>query len=179
MQPIFVRKLSRNEKAELKKLLKSTNTRLYKRARVIWLSAIKHLKVSEIARIVDLHFINVRIWIRRYNQDGLNSLKLRFSAGRPKEIKQDQRRQIIRLLKTKPRVFGLAWSSWSLRGLCAIAIKERVVKTISPEYMRRVIASEVYSYKRSKRWINSPDPEYEVKKNVLRRDLGAWTKLAR
>jgi transposase len=179
MRPIFVRKLSRNEKAELKKLLKSTNTRLYKRARVIWLSAIKHLKAPEIAKIVDLHLINVRIWIRRYNQDGLNSLKLRFSAGRPKEIKQDQRRQIIRLLKTKPREFGLAWSSWSLRGLCAIAIKEKVVKTISPEYMRRVIAEEGYSYKRSKQWITSPDPEYEVKKTVLRGRLGVWTKLLR
>lgn len=177
MRPIFVRELSKVEKKELKKLLKSTNTRLYKRARVIWLSAIKHLKVPDIVRIVDLHFINVRIWIRRFNQDGLNSLNLRFSAGRPKEIKPEQRKQIIRLLKTRPRAFGLAWSNWSLRGLCSIAIKEKIVNAISPEYMRRLIAQEGYSYKRSKRWITSPDPEYEVKKNVLRRQLGVWTRL--
>lgn len=179
MRPIFVRKLSRLEKTELKKLLESTNTRLYKRARVIWLSAIKRLKAPEIAKIVDLHLNKVRKHIRRFNQKGISGLYQKPSGGRPREIKERQRSKIIRLLKTKPRAFGLAWSSWSLRGLCAIAIKKKVVNTISPEYMRRVIAEEGYSYKRSKRWITSPDPGYEVKKNVLRRGLGKWTKLAR
>jgi len=179
MRPIFVRKLSNNEKTAVKELLKSSNTRLYKRARVIWLSGIQRLKVAEIAKIVDLHFINVRIWIRRFNKDGLNSLKPRFSSGRPRHIKQKQREKIVRLLKTKPGAFGLAWSSWSLRALCQIAVKIRIVKTISPEYMRRIIAEEGYSYKRSKRWINSPDPEYEVKKTVSRGRLGLWTRVVR
>lgn len=164
MRPIFVRKLSKIEKTELKKLLKSTNTRLYKRARVIWLSAIKRLKAPEIVKIVDLHLNKVRKYIWRFNQEGIVGLYQKPSGGRPREIKEKQRTEIIRLLKTKPGAFGLAWSSWSLRGLCAIAIKEKVVKTISPEWMRRVIAEEGYSYKRSKRWINSPDPEYEGKK---------------
>jgi len=176
MRPVFVRKLSSKEKQKLKEVLKSNNTRLYKRARIIWLSSTQHLKVAEIAKIVDLHFINVRIWIRRFNQDGLDSLKPRFSSGRPREIRPQQRKQIIKLLKTKPREFGLAWSSWSLRGLCQTAIKARLIKTISPEYMRRIIAEEGYSYKRSKRWITSPDPEYELKKTALNRPLGIWTK---
>ncbi|PIP20547.1 MAG: hypothetical protein COX40_04155 [Candidatus Omnitrophica bacterium CG23_combo_of_CG06-09_8_20_14_all_40_11] len=179
MRPIFVRKLSNAEKTELKKLLESTNTRLYKRARVIWLSAIKRLKAPEIAKIVDLHLNKVRKYIRRFNKRGVAGLYQKPSGGRPREIKEKQRSRIIRLLKTKPGEFGLAFSSWSLRGLCAIAIKTKAVKTISPEYMRRVIASEGYSYKRSKRWITSPDPEYEVKKTVLRGRLGLWTKLAR
>lgn len=179
MRPIFVRKLSKTEKAKLEKLLKSTNTRLYKRARVIWLSSVQRIKAAEIAEIVDLHLINVRMWIKRFNRQGIASLKPRFSPGRPKEIKPLQRKEIIRLLKTKPKAFGLAWSSWSLRGLCQIAVKTRVVKTISPEYMRRIIAEEGYSYKRSKRWITSPDPEYELKKTVLRKPLGIWTKRRR
>lgn len=172
MRPIFVRKLSKIEKTELKKLLESTNTRLYKRTRVIWLSAIKRLKAPEIAKIVDLHLNKVRKYVRRFNQKGIVGLYQSPSGGRPREIKEKQRAKIIRLLKTKPREFGLAWSSWSLRGLCATAVKEKVVKAISPEWMRRIIAKEGYSYKRSKRWINSPDPEYEVKKTVLRGQLG-------
>jgi hypothetical protein len=83
------------------------------------------------------------------------------------------------MLKSRPREFGLAFSNWSLRGLCQVVIKERIIKAISPEWMRRVIAEEGYSYKRSKRWITSPDPEYEVKKTVLRGRLGLWTKLVR
>lgn len=179
MRPIFVRELSRLEKTELKKLLESTNTRLYKRARVIWLSAIKRLKAPEIAKIVDLHLNKVRKYIRRFNQKGIAGLYQKPSGGRPREIKEKQRSKIIRLLKTKPRAFGLAWSSWSLRGLCAIAIKEKVIKTISPEYMRRVIKDEGYSYKRSKRWITSPDPAYEVKKTSSTILSGLWTRFAR
>ena len=164
MRPIFARKLSKKEMVEIKKLLKSTNTRLYKRARVIWLSTTQHLKAPEIAKIVDLHLINVRIWIKRFNRQGIDSFKLRFSLGRPREIRPKQRKQIIKLLKTKPKEFGLSWNSWNLRGLCQIAIKEGIVKSISPEYIRRIITEEGYSYKRSKRWITSPDPEYELKK---------------
>lgn len=179
MRPIFVRELSKTEKTELEKLLKSPNTRLYKRARVIWLSAIQHLKAPQIAKIVDLHLINVRLWIKRFNRQGIDSLKPKFSPGRPKEINPQQRKALIKLVKTKPTEFGLSWSSWSLRGLCKIAIKEEIVKTISPEYMRRIIVQEGYSYKRSKRWISSPDPEYEVKKTSLKRPLGIWTRPAR
>lgn len=178
MRPIFVRKLSKIEGKELKKLLKSTNTRLYKRARVIRLST-QRLKAPEIAKIVDLHLNKVRKYIRRFNERGIVGLYQTFSPGRPREIKPQQRKEIIRLLKTKPSEFGVACNSWTLRGLCQIAARERIVKAISPEYMRRIIAEEGYSYKRSKRWITSPDPEYEFKKTALRRSLGIWTKLKR
>lgn len=177
MRPIFVRKLSRNERVELKKLLKSTNTRLYKRARVIWLSSTEHLKAPEIAKIADLHLNKVRKYIRRFNEKGIAGLYRKSSPGRPREIKPKQRRQIIRLLKTKPNTFGLPGNSWDLRGLAEVAVKQGIVESISHEYIRRIIAEEGYSYKRSKRWISSPDPEYEFKKNLLRKPLGTWIKL--
>jgi transposase len=176
MRPIFVRKLSKKEKTELKKLLKSTNTRLYKRARVIWLSGIQHLKAPDIAKIADLHLINVRIWIKRFNQEGMDSLREKFSPGRPPVITPKKRAQIIALLKTKPKVFGLPWNNWTLRGLMEVVIKRKVVKRISHVYIRRIIAEEGYSYKRSKRWITSPDPEYDFKKTALRKPLGLWIK---
>lgn len=164
MQPIFVRKLSRGEKRELKKLLRSTRTRVYKHARVIWLSSVKHLKSPEIAETVDLHVINVRIWINRFNQEGMNSLRERFSPGRPRVISSKKRRQIIGLLKTKPEVFGLPGSNWNLRRLAEVTVKQKIVEKISHEYIRRIIDEEGYSYKRSKRWITSPDAEYDLKK---------------
>ena len=179
MKPVFVRKLSKKETVELKKLLKSTNTRLYKRARVIWLSIRQHLKAPQIASIVDLHLNKVRKYIRRFNEKGIDGLYQKFSSGRPREIKEKQREQIIKLLKTKPGMFGLPWSSWNLRGLCRIAIKKKIVKAISPEWIRRVISGEGYSYKRSKRWITSPDPAYNLKKTALRKPSGIWTKIAR
>ena len=179
MRPIFVRKLSRHEKVELKKLLSSTNTQVYKRARVIWLSAIKHLKAPEVAKIADLHLINVRIWIKRFNQEGIGALKGKSSPGRPPVITPEERRQIISLLKTKPKVFGLPLSNWNLRNLAEIAVEQRIVGRISHVYIGKIISEEGYSYKRSKRWITSPDPEYDLKKTALRKPLGIWTRIPR
>lgn len=177
MRPIFARKLSRNQKRELGKLLRSPKTRVYKRARVIWLSSIKHLKAPEIAEIVDLHLINVRIWIKRFNQKGISSLREKFSPGRPRVITPRKRRQIIGLLKTKPKELGLPWNSWNLRSLAEVAVKQKIVKNITHVYIREIIAEAGYSYKRSKRWITSPDPEYELKKTLLRKPLRIWTKV--
>ena len=176
MRPVFIRKLSRHEKRIIKELLRSINTRLYKRARIIWLSSVKHLKAPKIAEIVDLHLINVRTWINRFNQEGINSLKEKHSPGRPKVITSQQRRQIIGLLKNNPRTFGLPLNNWNLRELAEAAVKQKIVKRISYVYIRKIIAQEGYSYKRSKRWITSPDPQYNLKKNELRKPLGIWTK---
>jgi transposase len=179
MRPIFIRKLSKEEKTELKKLLKSTNTRLYKRARVIWLSATQHLKATEITEIVDLHLNKVRKFIRRFNRKGIDGLYQRASSGRPPEIKPKQRKQIIKLLKTKPATLGLSISSWNLRDMAEIIQDRKIVDSISHMHLWRVIKEEGYSYKRSKRWITSPDPEYEVKKTLSRGRLGVWTRLVR
>lgn len=179
MRPIFVRQLSKREKEELNKLLKSTNARLYKRARIIWLSAIRHLKAPEIAEIVDLHLNKVRKYIGRFNKEGILGLYQKFSSGRPREVKAQQRKKIIRLLKTKPTALGLSLSSWNLREMAKIIQKKKIVNKLSHMHLWRIIKAEGYSYKRSKRWITSPDPEYELKKTLLRKPSGIWTKVVK
>lgn len=179
MRPIFVKKLSKAERQELQKLLKSTDTRLYKRARVIWLSAFQRLKATEIAKIADLHLNKVRKYICRFNEMGIAGLYQKPSPGRPVEIKTQQRKKIIRLLKTKPNALGLSLTSWNLRELASITQKEKIVNNISPMHLWRIIKEEGYSYKRSKRWITSPDPEYEVKKTSSKTPSGPWTKPVR
>jgi len=176
MKPIFVRKLEPKELRRLKQLLKANNLRLYKRARVIELSS-KGLKATEIAGYVDLHLNKVRKWIRRFNQEGIESLLPRYSPGRPLKISLKGRREIIKLLKTKPATLGLSLSSWSLRDLAKILQQRRIVKGISHIHLGRIIKAEGYSYKRSKRWITSPDPQYELKKTLLKKPLGVWIKL--
>ncbi|MBT9140139.1 MAG: hypothetical protein DDT30_00712 [Dehalococcoidia bacterium] len=176
MKPIFVRKLKPKELGRLKELLKVNNLRLYKRARAIELSN-KGLKATEIAGYVDLHLNKVRKWIRRFNQEGIDGLLPRYSLGRPLEISPKGRKEIIKLLKTKPATLGLSLSSWSLRDLAKVIQQRKIVGGISHVHLGRIIKAEGYSYKRSKRWITSPDPEYELKKSALRRRLGIWTKL--
>lgn len=165
MRPIFVRRLKPKELERLKELLKTNNLRLHKRARVIDLSR-KGLKASEIAEYVDLHLNKVRKWIRRFNQEGIEGLLPKYSPGRPLEITPKERIKIVRLLKTKPATLGLSLSSWNLRDLTKFVQERKIVDSISHVHLWRIIKEEGYSYKGSKRWVSSPDPEYEVKKTV-------------
>jgi transposase len=176
MRPISVRKLKPKELKRLKELLDTNNLRLHKRARVIDLSR-KGFKAPEIAKYVSLHLNKVRKWIRRFNREGIECLLPRYSPGRPLEITPKKRIKIIRLLKTKPTTLGLSLSSWNLRDMAKVIEERKIVESISHVHLWRVIKEEGYSYKRSKRWITSPDPEYEVKKSVLTKRLGIWTKL--
>lgn len=175
MQPVFIRRLNFRERKRLKELLRVNNLRLHKRARVIELSN-KGIKAPEIAKYVGLHLNKVRKWIRRFNQEGIECLELRYSPGRPIRIGTNKRNRIIALLKTKPATLGLGISIWNLRDLAEVVKKKKIVKDISHVHLWRIIKKEGYSYKRSKRWITSPDPEYEFKKNGLRKFSEIWTK---
>lgn len=178
MQPIFVRKLKPKELKRLKDLLKINNLRLHKRARVVDLS-INGLKAPEIAKYVGLGLNKVRKWIRRFNQEGIESLLPKYSPGRPPEINPKARMKIIKLLKTKPKTLGSNLTSWNLRELAKTVQERKIANSISHVHIWRIIKEGGYSYKRSKRWITSIDPEYELKKTALRTRLGIWTRLAK
>lgn len=178
MQPVFVRKLTHSERKRLQELLRANNLRLHKRARVIELSS-KGLKAPQISEYVGLHLNKVRKWVRRFNREGIECLLPRYSPGRPVKISRKERTKIIRLLKTKPASLGLGINNWNLRDLAKVAQQRKIVDSISHTHIWRIIEEEGYSYKRSKRWITSPDPEYDLKKTALRKPLGIWTKIPR
>src|SRR5690242_2032777 len=61
----------------------------------------------EISEMVALHPINVRKWIHRYKEKGIDGLRTGKSPGRPIVFDDGLRAEIVRLYATNPQTLGL------------------------------------------------------------------------
>ena len=99
------------------------------------------LTVPQIASSIALHPINVRKWLHRYEQRGLEGLKDKGkSPGRPLVFEAGLRAEIKRLYATKPRKLGLPFADWSLARMRTYLINRGLVETISIETVRQCVA---------------------------------------
>lgn len=168
MAPIFVRSFKSREKKVLQKALKSHDAIVYKRAKTILLSA-QGKKAPQIAKTIDFHLNSVRCWINEFNKKGITILKHPQNGGRKPTFNKEVRKKIINLLKNKPQNYGFWQAGWSLSALVKAAIKSKIVKEISFVRIWQIFKEEGYSYQKSKSWISSPDPQYDLKKRLLTR----------
>ena len=83
MVKLFVRRLTKKERDFIYKLI--DDKQIGYGALIIALSYDGY-SVSEIARRINLHPVNVRKWIRKFNQQGINSLLIKPKKGRPARI---------------------------------------------------------------------------------------------
>src|SRR5258708_3765257 len=77
--------------------------------------------------------------------------------------------QLRALIHQSPRLFGIGRSTWTL-GLLAEVCAERgiVDRQVSQSTIGRTLQRMNIRWKRSRRWMTSPDPQYALKK--ARRD---------
>jgi hypothetical protein len=69
-------------------------------------------------------------------------------------------------LHQSPRLWGKKSSVWSLALLAEVAYEEGLTPhQVSDETVRRVLLRLKVNWKRAKRWITSPDPQYALKKS--------------
>lgn len=142
---LYVRKLEDPEKKELENLMKQTENDLPRsRLEIIILSS-QGKRVPEISKQVDLHPINVRKWIHRFNDNGIDGLRSGKSPGRPPLFTDEQRQVISKVATTDPRTLGLHFSRWSLQRLRKYLIDEGVVSCISVETVRQIVQSSASS----------------------------------
>ncbi len=134
---LFVRAMRPDEQGRLETLQRANSGNdLGRRARVVLLSA-RRLGVHEIGLAVGLHPINVRKWIHRFNQKGIDGLYPRRSPGRPRLFDEEQRQEIVQLAATSPNMLGLGFASWSLQRLRSQLIQRGIVDDISAEAIRQ------------------------------------------
>lgn len=138
---LYVRKLDEPEKKEILNLLENTENDLPRnRLEIVQLSA-RGKRVPEISELVNLHPINVRKWIHRFNKSGLDGLRSGKSPGRPPLFSEEQRKQISSIATSDPRSLGLHFSRWSLQRLRRYLIEKKVVERISVETVRQIVQS--------------------------------------
>jgi transposase len=168
--PIFVRKFSTEERKALEDGLRSSNAFVLRRCQILLASARGKI-APRIAENLGCGEQTVRNAIHEFNERGLKSLTP--GSSRPKEVHaafdQEGAVALRELLHRSPREFGKESSLWTLEDAAQISFEQRLThKRVSGETIRATLARLGVRWERAKRWIESPDPEYERKKGLSR-----------
>lgn len=169
MKPIKVRELKPKEHKELEELYQKTkDVRIRSRAQMILLAVEQNYVARQIAEIVRKNDQTVRTWINRFNVEGINGLYDAPRPGTPKKVTKEYRKQLLEIVRRRPRTLEQPYSMWSLERLANFMAEETGLR-VSTETVRRVLKSGGIVLSRPQHTISSPDPEYKVKKKRLKR----------
>ena len=169
MKPIKARELKPKEHKELEELYQKTkDVRIRSRAQMILLAVEQNYVARQIAEIVRKNDQTVRTWIKRFNVEGINGLYDAPRPGTPKKVTKEYRKQLLEIVRRRPRTLEQPYSMWSLERLANFMAEETGLR-VSTETVRRVLKSGGIVLSRPQHTISSPDPEYKVKKRRLKR----------
>jgi transposase len=164
--PIFVRSLSDTEKEQLKIALRSSDAFVLRRAQII-LASDRGEWASGIARSLGCGSQTVRDAIHAFNERGLSALEA--GSSRPREVHaafdEDGAQALREVLHQSPRNFGIQETFWTLSYAAEVSFEQGMTdKRVTGETIRATLDRLGVRWKRAKRWIESPDPEYARKK---------------
>ncbi len=168
MKPIFVRPLNLEEQAALEAGLRAPDAFTLRRCQILLASA-DHQKPARIAKSLRCSTQTVRNTIRDFEERGLECLH----KGDPTPISvqpvltAEKREQVRAMLHQSPRNFGKPSSVWTLKLLAEVCHEQGLSDTrLSPPTILDAIVRLDVNWKRAKRWVVSPDPQYELKKTA-------------
>src|SRR3982750_2031306 len=165
MRDTFLRMLTDKEKDILYQLMLDDKESGY-RAKIILLKS-NGYTVPEIRRATNHHDSNIRKWIHRFNEKGLDGIVSKIHEHKPIKITNDIEKKIVEMITKNPRMdYGLPFSTWSLRVLAGFIFKDvHLVDSISHTEVRNILLKHGIKWRQSKITLGtSPDPEYHLKK---------------
>jgi transposase len=165
--PLFIRPLAKAERTALTEALRSSEAFRLRRAQYLLASADRQLP-RQIAATYGGCEQTVRNALRAFNAVGLECLTPQ--SRRPKsavpQLIGPKLERLQEILHRSPRQFGKAQSVWTQTLLAEVAHEEGLTEQqVSYETIRLALKRLKANWKRAKRWITSPDPQYALKKS--------------
>ena len=170
MRDTFLRLISDDERNTLYGMMQEADNESGYRAKIILLKD-EGYAVPEIRMATNHHDTNIRKWIHRFNEKGIDGIASKIHKHRPIKVTEEMEKQIVDMATKNPREgYGLPFSTWSLRILAGYISKEiNLVDTISHTEIRNILIKHGIRYRQSKITLgNSTDPEYHLKKRGLK-----------
>ncbi|HEY6536805.1 MAG TPA: helix-turn-helix domain-containing protein [Candidatus Nitrosocosmicus sp.] len=168
MRDTFLRILSIDEKNYLHLMLEDAKSGY--RAKIILLKD-EGYTVPEIRKIINHHDNNIRKWIHRFNEKGIDDIISKKYSHKQYKFDDDIEKQIVDIMSSNPRSFGLEFSTWSLRVLAGFLMHDlKLVDKISHSEIRNILLKHGTKWRKSKTVLSnnkSDDPEYTLKKSTL------------
>ncbi len=161
-----MRPITGAERQALEAGLRSKDTFVLRRCQML-LASSRGEQAPRIAESVGCNDQTVRNVIRAFEERGTQAL-IRGSHS-PKTINvtfDEQRSEALKsLLHQSPRDFGKDTSAWTLQLAADVSFEQGLTaEQVSDETIRQAMKRLGVGWKRAKRWITSPDPEYARKK---------------
>lgn len=158
---VFVRELSLQEGARLKRLSTSGKYQSTRQRAMILLCSATGMSAPEIAATVLSDESHVRKVIHDFNERGFGALDPDYRGGRPRKTTLRQRDRIISVARARPDTQGVALTRWSLRKLAEHLAGLGL--ELSPEALRGLLIEAGLSHQRTRSWKWSPDPLFAQK----------------
>ena len=156
--------ISNEDMMTLKKWRLSNERRKWERA-VALLELHKGTNISQISKKIERSCRTIRKWRSVYTSKGITHLDLH----RTKEIRQQildnialKKDRLIQMIHESPSLHDINRSLWSIQTL-AQAYNNLFLERISRSSISEYIRSEGYTFKKAKKVLTSPDPEYRTK----------------
>lgn len=172
-KPLEIAPLTAEELEALEKLYRTTrDVRQRTRAQIILLAGEQRFIAPAIAAIVRENDQTVRNWLKRWMAEGIEGLKDRPMPGPPPKVTKAYEEQLLAAVRRRPRSLEQPYSMWTLQRL-ADYMAEHTGLRVSIETVRKLLKDGEIVLSRPQHKINSPDPEYLVKKRRLKRPVTA------
>jgi transposase len=166
--PLFIQDLQPEERQSLEAGLRSSQAFVVRRCQALLRSADGYTP-RQIQAMLGISDQSVRNAIHAFHTEGLGCLEPKSS--RPKSaaklIADTALEPLKELLHQSPRLFGLPTSRWTLADAAQVAFAQGLSpRLVSDETIRAALKRLKVTWKRAKRWVQSPDPAYARKKGL-------------
>jgi transposase len=164
-----VRKLTQEEQDHLKRLSQSRTApaRQVERARIIHLAREGRF-VPAIAAQLHLGQDVVRLWLKRFNAEGLAGLEDRPRSGRPATYTAEQVGVVIATALTDPQTVDQAFGSWTFLRL-ARYLQEAHGIAIKHSRIHEILHAEGLRWREQETWFGARvDPDFARKRGRSR-----------
>lgn len=160
-----VRTMTEDERGTLQRWARSRTepARRVERARMVW-AASQGEKLAAVATAHDCNVETVRLWVKRFNADGLDGLQDRSRGGRPATYPPEHVGEVVTAALTKPTDLGLPFGSWTLDRLVAYLSEQRGV-AMKRSRISDLLRAEGLRWRTQETWFGvRPDPQFAEKR---------------
>ena len=164
MDQLRVRAMTEDEERTLKQWARTRKgaVRLAERARLL-LWARQGWRVSDLVRMLGLSDPTVRLWIKRFNAQGLEGLKDAPRSGRPPTYTPEQVAEVLAAALTDPKSLGLPFGSWTLDRLATYLHEQRGI-AMKRSRIDELLVREGLRWRTQETWFGERvDPQFVAK----------------
>lgn len=174
-----IRELTNEEHEQIKRLSQSRTApaRQVERARILQVASQGHF-VPAIAAQLQIGQDVVRLWLKRFNAEGLAGLEDRPRSGRPATYTPEQVGEVIAAALAQPQALGQAFGSWTFVRL-ARSLNEEKGLAIKHSRIHEILPAEGLRWREQERWFGARvAPDFARKRGRARRSTPALQQAA-